>query len=640
MNDVNLYQLAEQLAVGLNSLYRGIRHDRARLSEFMETNDWFGLTPKMWDKEPYITNGESVEIRKSLELWLSAFKQPDNVKLDLLLSRFEPVYPQTCRLFREFTFANGVRGNAYSWKLLDFIFANIGKEITAYDESEIESFIQLLDSESPLASARLFADFLRYIELSEWDYRFGPRGKLDTENGAYPLRDYAVMAYCVFNEEMWKEQDLIKKATQSSQYADLWLHTAMHFVCALRGTDLARLPAPQLPYDSKRIIEDIVSGIFPEHFAAALTDELTFRLEMKSAKPSKTEKYQNIPTVKVFIPESLRAPLGIIIALALAHHSDIKPGEHFIFSRDYRLLYKQFFSAEFIAAVGRRQLSIRRFNKSYLQGIDMVTSLSNEPGRPKGYILAALARSHKSGIGTLPEITEIYLKDATFTGYSPEFIAREMFERGVFSFIPAALLEVYAGPEYKKLSVTGQTKLICEMGLTAYQIENIAEITERAMIRSRNSVTEVIKNPANMKESVHVMLQNIASGAAPGRQYGFLCLMTAAERTCPYPERGGCIGCGYEIHTQTTMHTFMKEYIRLAGHIRNGNTIDAHRYSQIIKQAIMPAVKEMLAAAKHLYPDKDNSGLLDIVEVEMNGVNCGTGRNRQRLQPCDDDTQV
>ena len=67
----------------------------------------------------------------------------------------------------------------------------------------------------------------------------------------------------------------------------------------------------------------------------------------------------------------------------------------------------------------------------------------DEPGRPKGYMLAALARSHKGGIGSLPEITDIYLKDASFSGYRPEFILREMFERGIFGFIPAIMLERY-----------------------------------------------------------------------------------------------------------------------------------------------------------------------------------------------------
>lgn len=56
-------------------------------------------------------------------------------------------------------------------------------------------------------------------------------------------------------------------------------------------------------------------------------------------------------------------------------------------------------------------------------------------------MLAALARSHKGGIGTLPEITDLYLKDAAFSGYSPEFILMEMFERGILGFIPAMMLE-------------------------------------------------------------------------------------------------------------------------------------------------------------------------------------------------------
>ena len=612
MNNVSLFTFAEQLTIGLNSLYRGIRYDRARLLEFMDANDWFGLTPEIRDKEPHITRTESAGIRESLELWLSAFKQPDDIKLDLLLSRFGPEYPQTCRLYREFTFSNGNRSNAYSWKLLDFIFSSTGKEINDCDESEIESLIKLLDTDSSLASARMFADFLRYVKLSEWEYRFGPRGKLDNENGAYPLSDYSVMAYCIFNDEMWGRQKLIEKAAQSPQYADLWLHTAMHFVCALRGTDLARLPAPQLPYDSKQILDDIINGTFPAHYAAALTDELTFRLEMKSAKPPKTEMYQHIPELKFLIPESLRVPLGTIIAIALAHRPDVQPGGQFIFIGDYRHIYKQFFCTEFVEALGRRHLSVRRCNKSYLQGIDMVASLKNEPGKPKGYILAALARSHKGGIGTLPGITDIYLKDAKFTGYSPEFIAREMFERGVFSFIPNAMLEIYAGDDYKMLPIHSQTLLIQAVGLRPNQIENLLMVAESSLSKARDTVSAIINGMKMDKRNIGLVLQNIASGNAPGRIRECLCLMTAIGRPCPYPSRAGCIGCGYEILTKSALRLLAREFKRLKQLRENAPKGEAWRYTALLNQVALPAIAEIINCAKALSPDI--SLLLDIVE--------------------------
>ena len=109
---------------------------------------------------------------------------------------------------------------------------------------------------------------------------------------------------------------------------------------------------------------------------------------------------------------------------------------------------------------------------------------ADEPGKPKGYMLAALARSHKSDIGKFAETTEIYLKDARFCGYSPEFIIRQMFERGIFSFIPAALLEIYTGEAYVKLPIISQTRLIGELGLSANQVDELIETASHCKVAS------------------------------------------------------------------------------------------------------------------------------------------------------------
>ena len=317
-SEVNLFAYAEQFVEGTNSLYRGIRHDRARLREFMETNGWFGFVPVMRDKDPYISRDEIESIRDLLTLWLSAYKQPNDAKLDALLSYFEPTYPGTCSLYRAFSFDGEIRDKAHTWRLLDWIFANIEKEITEFGEDEIEAFIRVLDTDTSLASAKVFADFVRFVKLSEWDYQFGSRGKPAAENGAYPLRDFAVMAYCVFNDEMWEKQKLIEKAVESSQYADLWLFTAMQFICALRGTDLARLPAPQLPYEPDLVLLDIPNGAFPDSLSAALTDDLVFRLEMKGLKPSGAagRKWQ----VLVEVPE-MRTQMACLCTITHFRHS-------------------------------------------------------------------------------------------------------------------------------------------------------------------------------------------------------------------------------------------------------------------------------------------------------------------------------
>ncbi|GHU47991.1 hypothetical protein FACS1894120_6310 [Clostridia bacterium] len=302
---INLFGFALEISVDMGSLYRGIRYDKIRLVEFADVNDWFGISPVIRDKAPHIAVSDCEMIRKRLCLWLSAFKQPNNVKLKIMFQYFEPEYPQTCQIFRDFINDANLADEPSSWKLLDCIFSNFDNEITECSEIEIEDFVQLLDSEATLNAAKAFADFMKFANISKWNYEFYARERADIQNNAYPLKDYAVMAYCVFNEDIWECQNLINKAVESSQFADLWLYTALHFLCALRGTDIVRISAPKLPYEPERVIDDICNGIFSEHLAAELSDELVFRLKMKGNKPLKTAEFSNIPEIKLYIPESL-----------------------------------------------------------------------------------------------------------------------------------------------------------------------------------------------------------------------------------------------------------------------------------------------------------------------------------------------
>jgi len=616
-----LFEAAEKMAGELGSLFINNKTGKRKLLEFMDANNWFGF--KSNDSEtPEISDEVLEHIKDSLTLWLSAYKQPGRVKTELMLSHFVKKYPQTCRLYRQFIHDNDLINEPSAWKLLDFILSEIDRDITDYSEQELEILIQRISIGATLKSARLFSDFLHSANesgntLTKWEYAFESRVCSNLINEAYPLNDFAVMAYCVFNESMWEKQKLIEKAVESKAYADLWLFSAFHFICALRKGDMKRLPAPELPNDGKLILENVINGTFTNLEAVALVDEMAIRLRLKRLKPLKTVHHKKAPDLKMFVPESLKAPLGIIIAISLAHHPELCPGDGFITPLVNVRTIRNFFGEDFVKALGGRSLSPRRCNKSYLQGIAAVGG--DAPGKPKGYMLAALARSHKSGIGRLADITEIYLKDAKFSGYTPEFIIREMFERGVFSFIPAVLLEVYIGKSFNKLTVNNQTKLIGEFGFSACQAELMVNAVERALIKSRTVVSGVLQNPHNIGE----ILQNIASGNAPGRQDECLCLMTAAGFKCPHPDRDSCIGCGYEIYTKTAMHSLMSEYVRLSRLKKSADKSDAWRYGKILEQAVLPAVSEMLGAVKLYYKDADITEISNIVERGINYVDSG-----------------
>ena len=445
-NEVNLFLEVAETVERMGYLYEDNRTGRGNLLDFMDANEWFSVPYVMKDKAPFIQKKHLKRFVKPLELWLSAYKQPGREKIRLMLEYFSDVYPVTCTLFRRFASDRNIENDTAAWRLLDFLLSAIDREITEYSENDLEQLVKQADTEATLASARLLADFLSAAvhngrPLTQWVYDFNSRDSPELIRSAYTVADFSVMAYCVFNEEWWEQQGMVEKAVQNKAYADLWVFFALHFICALRSGDMARLPAPALPYDGKTILDKVLDGSFAKQEAASLTEELAIRLKLKPMKPSKTAAHRNIPDLKLFVPESLKAPLGLIMAVSLAQHPEIVPGGGFVTPSDKLDTIREFFGEPFAAAMGHRRFSSRRGNKSYLQGIEAV-SVSDSSGKPKGYMLAALARSHKGGIGSLAKTTEIYLKDANFSGYSPEFIIREMFERGVFSFIPAILLEI------------------------------------------------------------------------------------------------------------------------------------------------------------------------------------------------------
>jgi hypothetical protein len=332
-------------------------------------------------------------------------------------------------------------------------------------------------------------------------------------------------------------------------------------------------------------------------------------------KPSKTRSHSSVPDIKLSVPESLRVPFGTIVAVALTHCPNALPGQGFVCGGTNSLYNaRSFFGEDYAAALGKRRFSSRKANKAYLQGIELTANIGGTPGRPKGYMLAALARSHKSGIASLAKTTDVYLKDANFAGYTPEFIAREMLERGVFGFIPAILLEMYAGRQYIALPVGVQTKLITALGLSAAQIERTAVTVEKSLSESRRAVAEFFSGDADIKARVFPVLQNIASGSAAGRQSEYLCLKSAAGRRCPFPDRSGCIGCGYEILTKSAVHSLMREYVRISTLRAAASGAENNRYGKLLDNAVSPAIDEFIASAQMLYPDIDTDMLRKIVK--------------------------
>lgn len=634
---VDFFRAVRTAATEAASLYRGTIADRRSLAAFLEMNGWYGLTERLVpdQEEEAVRTGAfpldeaDVQILLGhLGLWLKAYHRDDHEKLMILAEYGRERFPKTTASFLSFARKAGLDSETVTWRLLDYLIGHLEKEIVDMRFAELDSFISGMSREASLSACELFADYYEAeIRKGEgWIYRFAYRSKREGIE-AYPLMDFARMQYCTFNKENWESESMIGKACSSPAYANLWAFISLHFVCALRATDIERLPKPQIPCPGqefrRRILEE--SGWDTGEIAR----ELKIRMRLKPLLPNKTRGTQHVPDLKVFIPVSLETPMGLILGIAASFCDDVSSGNPFIHSDTSLTRIRSFFGRQFAEALGGRRFSTNKANKAYLQGIEMVAD-SRGRGQPKGYMLAALARSHKGGIAKLPATTEIYLRDAAFSGYSPQFIAKEMFERGVFGFVPHLLLVMYGGESYRALDVHGQTGLIRELGLAPSAIEQLVRLNESSLLQARETVGQVAAGKIDIPE----ILQKIACGEAVSRVEGLLCLMTACGYPCAEKDRATCIGCRYEICTKSILHAMVSEYVRLRSHFEDE---DGWRYKAVAGSTIMKMVGEFVGTMKLLYPEEDTEMLTRIIKGGLEGyVGCSEQTEGSELQPLPD----
>ena len=83
------------------------------------------------------------------------------------------------------------------------------------------------------------------------------RYTIESANGAYELDEYLeLMYYPLFNEDYIIKMICFLKQ-QIQNYADTWLYLGLHFICALRSTDLERLGHPKLTREPLEVLEAV-----------------------------------------------------------------------------------------------------------------------------------------------------------------------------------------------------------------------------------------------------------------------------------------------------------------------------------------------------------------------------------------------
>lgn len=593
-----------------------------RLADFLEDNNWFGIEPVWEDDALYIRKSDADMIYPRVVTYYTNCERTDVQKAELLSDMYTEKLPDSAQKLAQFIKEFSI-SDTLTYHLLDFLLVYQKKDFCIMSDNDVTELMKYTYEELSKQLGDILTFFLswlkdayktRYIN----DYVMQKRYENVAATQAYDRDEYLELLYYLFNEEYIFDNDMYEKAAKSKNYADTWLFLCLHFICSARKTDLIRIYHPKLTMPPEEIIESVKNGCFPEKDARLTLYSVTWHLNSLPLQPSKTSEHTGISSVKFCVPESAEVHIGTLFAICEAHRiieniPDDAPLIRCI--SDYDRITR-YMGEEIGSLFLEANFRSRSVNKSYMQAFDMFSDdiLGNSGFNMKGYILAALARSHKGSYGEFAHTTAVYLKDANFSGLSAEFVAMELFERGVLSFIPSMLLKMITGASYDKLSVHKQTELIQILDMTPNEVEEIVKISEASRTTAKEALMKVLGTDTNKREELLQILHNIGKGSAVSKQNECLCLMTALHKLCPHADRGQCIGCEYEISAKATVFLLVSEYNRMMKlYEETKDTLTRQKYKTLLKEQILPALDEIIQCTGEQYGDAAREMLEEII---------------------------
>lgn len=575
-----------------------IAYHRENLLGFCQGNDWWGLD--YVDCRELPMDGKKFEIaifreddpilRKHIRLWMQGYQQAPREKFRIITEDFSCQYPKTVKHLLKYEKEIHEADSALV-DMAQLLLISLRKELHDMDANEIEhALVARFSKNATVAACKLLADFLLFGKYTKRRFRFSGTGiKVDTS--AYPVKDFAVMVSHVVNEEIISHTDLVNKAVANKKYADLWLYVALHVYASWRSTDYIRMVAPHLPDTPEIILEKCRNGSFSAKDAIGIAEYFIAANCLLLNVPNKTKGTSGVPRLYFFCPQSCLESFGRILAIATAHHQlSSKEGAFVTPVKDW-VTIRQFFGDWFLEACGNRPFSGRRANKALLQSIEYIGREENQLPPMVAYHLASVMRSHKLSYGKTAETTDIYLRDASFSGHTPEYIIYQMWERGVCSFVVDAMLGICYGEQYARLSVAQQTKAICTLGLSPANTADILRCIQDSMDQACQTIAEVSQD----KGTLSTALREIAMGHGTGKDRDVFCVWKAAGKPCSDKARLSCMGCRYEIRTKALLLRYATNHRILASSSEAMSEADMARKKYLFTQVTWPAMTEIFA---------------------------------------------
>ena len=611
---VDLKSYLERILVELGAAT--IKH-REKVSGFLLDNEWFGVSINLDDYT--ITEKDAEVLKNHIKDYLTT---PPGIKS--MEGIFSKKFPSTSELFVQFAEEEKL-SETNRFYLLDFLAYYLTKDLFLYSDAEVETLVEVATEVLTKSQGNILIQFIKWllnkgITRYRVSFEMTKRYTIESANGAYELDEYLELMYYLFNEDYIIKNDMLCKAANSKNYADTWLYLGLHFICALRSTDLERLGHPKLTREPLEVLEAVVDGTWSSSEARRTLLSITTRLTYLNLTPNKTKNASNVAQLKFHVPESCQVLIGTLLAICEAHFQlQIPYNAENPLIRQIKTYEKitSYMGEEIGNLFLERNFSSRSANKSYLQSVAMLADDVLEEKSElniKGYFLAALARSHKGDFNEFAQTTTTYLKDAQLGQLKPEMVAKELFERGVLSMIPSMLLTIVTRGKYKELSPSQQTKMIKSLDLTPVEIEKTLELSVRADLRSQQALKTLVENNVE-PEQLLTICHRIGNGEAFSKQGESMCLLSALGKLCPYDDRQHCVGCQYELQTKSTLLLLIGEFNRLNKQYQKlKNELERGKVRAILEKQIKPCLTEMLQALSEQYGEAVLSDYEDIIK--------------------------
>ena len=600
---VDLKSYLERILVELGAAT--IKH-REKVSGFLLDNEWFGVSINLDD---YTISEKDAEILKNhIKDYLTT---PPGIKS--MEGIFSKKFPSTSELFVQFAEEEKL-SETNRFYLLDFLAYYLTKDLFLYSDAEVETLVEVATVVLTKSQGNILIQFIKWllnkgVTRYRVSFEMTKRYTIESANGAYELDEYLELMYYLFNENYIIKNDMLCKAANSKDYADTWLYLGLHFICALRTTDLERLGHPKLTREPLEVLEAVVDGTWSSSEARRTLLSITTRLTYLNLTPNKTKNASNVAQLKFHVPESCQVLIGTLLAICEAHFQlQIPYNAENPLIRQIKTYEKitSYMGEEIGNLFLERNFSSRSANKSYLQSVAMLADDVLEEKSElniKGYFLAALARSHKGDFNEFAQTTTTYLKDAQLSQLKPEMVARELFERGVLSMIPSMILTIVTRGKYKELSPSQQTQMIKQLDLTPNEIEKTLALSIQAEVKSQKALKILVEEEAEPNQLLTIC-HRIGNGEAFSKQGESMCLLSALGKICPYDDRQHCIGCHYELQTKSTLLLLVGEFNRLNKQYSRVRTdLEKGKIRSILEEQIKPCLTEMLQALCEQYGD-------------------------------------